>query len=37
VSIGHALISDALDMGLANAVTAYLNLLAEPADETPSS
>jgi pyridoxine 5-phosphate synthase len=37
VSIGHALISDALDMGLANAVAAYLNLLAEPADETPSS
>jgi pyridoxine 5-phosphate synthase len=29
VSIGHALISDALEMGLTAAVTAYLNLLAD--------
>jgi pyridoxine 5-phosphate synthase len=27
VSIGHALIADALDMGLANAVRAYLRIL----------
>jgi len=29
VSIGHALISDALDMGLANAVKAYVKLLVD--------
>lgn len=29
VSIGHALISDALEMGLANAVRAYLKILSE--------
>jgi pyridoxine 5-phosphate synthase len=29
VSIGHALISDALDMGLGNAVTAYLDILQQ--------
>jgi pyridoxine 5-phosphate synthase len=28
VSIGHALISDALEMGLSNAVRAYLKILA---------
>jgi pyridoxine 5-phosphate synthase len=33
VSIGHALISDALEMGLANAVKAYLKILAEAEQE----
>jgi len=29
VSIGHALIADALDMGLHNAVKAYLKILSQ--------
>jgi pyridoxine 5-phosphate synthase len=29
VSIGHALISDAMDMGLSNAVKAYCKILKE--------
>jgi pyridoxine 5'-phosphate synthase PdxJ len=29
VSIGHALVSDAIDMGLANAVKAYCIILEE--------
>jgi pyridoxine 5-phosphate synthase len=33
VSIGHALISDALEMGLANAVKAYLKILSEAGKE----
>jgi pyridoxine 5-phosphate synthase len=37
VSIGHALISDALEMGLANAVRAYLKVLSEAAMEERQS
>lgn len=37
VSIGHALISDALEMGLGNAVKAYLKVLAEAEREEPVS
>jgi pyridoxine 5-phosphate synthase len=37
VSIGHALISDALEMGLANAVKAYLKILGEAEKEEPEA
>lgn len=37
VSIGHALISDALEMGLAHAVRAYLSILAEAESKEPSA
>ncbi|HEX8177064.1 MAG TPA: pyridoxine 5'-phosphate synthase [Pyrinomonadaceae bacterium] len=37
VSIGHALISDALEMGLANAVRAYLRVLSEAGMEERQS
>lgn len=37
VSIGHALIADALEMGLANAVKAYLKILSEAEKEEQES
>ena len=37
VSIGHALISDALEMGLSNAVRAYLKVLAEAETGEPEA
>lgn len=37
VSIGHALISDALEMGLATAVKAYLKVLSEAEKEVPEA
>ncbi|HYO91988.1 MAG TPA: pyridoxine 5'-phosphate synthase [Pyrinomonadaceae bacterium] len=37
VSIGHAIVSDALEMGLANAVMAYLKVLSEAGQEEMQS
>ncbi len=33
VSIGHALMAEALDMGLSNTVKAYLKILAQTAEK----